>query len=162
MKWFFSSLAAAASLCLPFHSHGQEPGGLRVATVLHDDGTRTVTTFDPDQHTSSQETYSGEKLLKKIVFTLDETNRPVSGVLYSGKGKPVRKVVYKYDALNRLDEEQDYTLDGQLIGRFVYDYDKNGRVSRIRAFDAGGKQVSASTVPAKKAETGQPAQPPRH
>jgi antitoxin component YwqK of YwqJK toxin-antitoxin module len=122
---------------------------IKVTTLLHEDDTKTVTTTDPDQHTSESVTYTArDKVLQKIVYTLDENNVATSGNIYNAKGQFLFKAVYKRDAMSRVAEELDTTSDGQLIRRFVYEYGANGKVSRIRAYDASGNEMQQS--PAKK------------
>jgi hypothetical protein len=119
--------------------------GVKVSIMVHDDGSRTTTTIDPEKHTQEEATFSmQEKLLKRIVFTIDDNKLALSGIVYAANGKPVRKMVYKYDPLNRLTEEQDFTAADQYIGKFVYEYNAKGKVSKIRGYDATGAEVNAS------------------
>jgi hypothetical protein len=122
---------------------------IHAITTLHEDGTKTVTITDPDKRTSEASTYDArDKLIQKIIYALDDNNRPATGVVYAKDNSPVLKTVYKHDDMNRLSEEDDYTMDDQLIRRFVYEFGPNGKVSRIRAFDAQGNELQQS--PARK------------
>lgn len=114
-------------------------------TVLHEDGTKTVTITDPDKRTSEASTYDGrDKLLQKIVYTLDDNNQVASGVVYTPDNRPVYKSAYKRDDSNRISEEDDYTMDDQLIRRFVYEFGADGKVARIRAYDSQGNEMQQS------------------
>ena len=114
-------------------------------TVLHPDGTKTVTITDPDKHTSEASTYDGrDKLKQKIVYTLDESNQPTSGIFYTAQNQPLYKAVYKRDAMNRISEEDDSKMNDEPIGRFVYEYGGDGKLRRIRAYDAQGNEIHNS------------------
>ena len=130
--------------CIALTVRAQD-SGVKVSVVMHDDGSKTVSKVDPDNHTSESATYgTNEKLQNRTVFTLDEKNRAVSGVSYTASGKPVKKFTYKYDESDRLSEEQDFTVDDKYIGKFVYEYSVKGKLTRIRAYDAAGNEVSAT------------------
>ena len=125
---------------------------VRVTTALHDDGTRTVTQVDSENHTSEALTYTGNnKLLRKVAYTLDEQNQPLQGIVYDGKGRELYKAVYKRNAMGQVSEETEYTPDDRLLGRFIYRYDGNGRLLKIDAYDADGNKVSQNgAVPDEK------------
>jgi len=117
--------------------------GVRVTTALHDDGSRTVTQIDSENHTSEACTYShGDKLIRKVTYTLDDQNDPLQGIVYDGKGRALYKAVYKRNAMGRVSEEVEYTMDDRLLGRFVYRYDANGRLLKIDTYDAEGNLVN--------------------
>jgi len=133
---------------LPGVATAQDDGAddtIHATTVLHEDGTRTVTITDPEKHTSEASTYDGrDKVLQKIVYALDDQNQVVTGVVYTADNKPVFKAAYKRDDSNRISEEDDYTMDDQLIRRFVYEFGGNGKVVRIRAYDSQGNEMQES------------------
>lgn len=137
-------------LMLVFAVGVRAQSAVKVTTTLHDDGSRTEMKTDPDQHTSEATTMNAAgKLLQRIVYTLDEENQPAEGTIYSAAGVVLFKAVYKRDPANRLSEEVDSTPAGQMIRRFVYEYDGNGKVSRIRAYDASGTEMTPSGGPKK-------------
>jgi hypothetical protein len=120
---------------------------IHAITVIHEDGSKTVTVTEPDKRTSEASTYdSHDKLLQKIVYALDDQNQPATGVVYTPDNRPVFKSVYKRDDMNRISEEDDYTMDGQPIRRFVYEFGADGKVSRIRAFDGQGNEMQQSAA----------------
>ncbi len=148
-------LLAILLLCLPAASvHAQDSGGeIKVTTIMHEDGTRTVTTTNKDEHTSESVTYGAkDKVTQRIVYTLDEEDVALSGLVYGPNGKIVFKAVYKRDGSNRVVEEIDSAPDGTLLRRFVYEYGANGKVSRVRAYDAAGNEMRPTQSPAKKDE----------
>ena len=115
---------------------------IHAITTLHEDGTKTVTITDPDKRTSEASTYDArDKLIQKIIYALDDNNRPATGVVYAKDNSPVLKTVYKHDDMNRLSEEDDYTMDDQLLRRFVYDFDSSGDITQIHTFDSQGNEV---------------------
>jgi len=147
-------LAAVAFLsgaAIPLHAQDESDSVIHAVTALHPDGTKTVTITDPDKHTTEATTYDGgDKIMRKVVCSLDENNLPVTGVVYNAKDVPAYKTTYKYDASNRLSEEDDYTMSDQLMYRFVYDY-TGTTGSHIRAYDAQGNELRQSdAVPDKR------------
>ncbi|HEX4083914.1 MAG TPA: hypothetical protein VHY22_03305 [Chthoniobacteraceae bacterium] len=135
------ALALPAAL-LAQDDDGSDANAIHASTVLHEDGTRTETVTDPEKHTSEAETYdSGNRLMQKVVYTLDDQNQATSGIVYNAKGQALYKSAYKRDDSNRISEEDDYSMDNQLIRRYVYEFGPNGKVSRIRAFDGQGNEL---------------------
>ncbi len=131
-----------ATLCLS--SYGQDSaGGVKVSTLLRKDGTKEVTTTDSDNHTSETQTYAqGDKLLKRVVYTLDEQSLPLQGLVYDPKGRLLYKSLYKRDVSGRVTEEVEFSADDKPLGRFVYHYNSGGGVAKIDAYDANGNVVS--------------------
>jgi len=123
-------------------SDGADTTAIRATTMFHDDGTHTVTVIDPNKHTSEASTYdAANKLLRKVVYTLDDRNAFVSGIVYNAANMPMYKAAYKCDDNNRVTEEDDYTMDDQLLRRFVYDFDSSGDITQIHTFDSQGNEV---------------------
>jgi hypothetical protein len=143
-------LIAVALTGLVIHSRAQDDtadNAIHAVTVLHEDGTKTITITDPEKHTSEASTYDGrDKLTQRIVYALDENNQPATGVVYTADNRPVFKSSYKRDDQNRVSEEDDYTMDDQLIRRFVYEFGPDGKVSRIRAYDSQGNEMQESAA----------------
>ncbi|MEA3186428.1 MAG: hypothetical protein QOD99_258 [Chthoniobacter sp.] len=120
---------------------------IKVTTMLHEDGSKTVTKIDPLEHTSSAETTdASNKLKQRIVYALDAQNQPATGTVYNAAGVVVMKTAYQHDGSNRITEETDYTPDGQLMRRFVYEFGSTGKVSKIRAYDANGTELRQTTA----------------
>jgi hypothetical protein len=115
---------------------------MRATTMFNHDGTKTVTVIDSGKHTSEASTYdAADKLLRKVVYALDDQNQFVSGVVYNAANVPMYKATYKRDDSNRVTEEDDYTMDDQLLRRFVYDFDSQGDILRIHTFDGQGNEM---------------------
>ncbi len=145
LAWAF----AAARLA---YGQDAEPGGIRVTTALHDDGSKTVTQVDSDSHTSEASTFNAaNRLMRKVVYTLDDQNNPVQGLVYDAKGHELYKALYKRNEMGRVTEETEYTPDDKMLGRFVYRYDETGRLLKIDAYDAEGNLVpQAGGVPQRR------------
>jgi hypothetical protein len=118
---------------------------VHAVTAIHDDGSKTVTVSDPDKHSSEATTYdAANKLIERVVYTLDDNNLPVSGIVYGRDNNPAFKTAYKHDDSNRISEEDDYTLDDQLIRRFTYEFGADGKLLRVHAYDSQGNELHQS------------------
>jgi hypothetical protein len=142
--------ALVCGLAFPLRAQDDSSGNvpddaIHAITAMNEDGTRTVTLTNPDNHTSEASTYDAAgKLMKKVVYTMDANNQAASGIVYSADNRPVYKAAYKRDGANRISEEDDYTMDDQLIDRFVFEFGPDGRVLRIRGYDAQGNELQQS------------------
>jgi hypothetical protein len=142
---FLIAIAAAPLLCNA--QDDSADNAIHATTTLHADGTRTVTITDPEKHSSEAATYdAGNRLIHRIVYTLDDNNRPSGGIVYSPTNQPVFKTAYKHDDFNRVTEEDDYTMDDQLMRRFIYEFGPDGKVIRIRAYDGQGNELQESSA----------------
>jgi hypothetical protein len=141
----FATFASFCSIPLLAQDDSTD-NAIHAVTTLHPDGTKTVSITDPDKHSCESSTYDGgDKLMQKIVYTLDDNNQPATGIIYNAQNRPVFKCAFKRDeTANRIKEEDDYTMDDQLIRRYVYDFGPDGKVTRIHAFDAQGNELQAS------------------
>jgi hypothetical protein len=124
---------------------GSTDNTIHAITALNDDGSKTVTITDPDNHSSESSTYdAANKLIEKVVYTLDENSNPVTGTVFGPDNTAVFKATYKHDDYNRITEEDDYTLDGQFMRRFTYDFGSDGKLKQIHAFDSQGNELHQS------------------
>jgi hypothetical protein len=121
---------------------------VKVTTTLHGDGTRTVTKLDAEARTTESSKYSGDKLIQRSVFKLNDQNKPETGEIYDAKGKLLMKVKNVHDDMGRVSEETRYTSDDQFIVRLVYHYGTSGQVAKIDGYDASGNLLPSG--PAKK------------
>jgi hypothetical protein len=139
---FFGALAAALVFSAPSHTaQAKDDNAIRVSTVLHPDGSRTVTRFDPAKRTTESSRYNGEKLVQRTVFKLNFLNQPESGLVYNAKNVLVHRIKIVRDESGRVKEEIRNTPGGKFLARLVYRYDAKGRVRKIDAFDAQGKRL---------------------
>jgi hypothetical protein len=135
---------AAAVLPAP----AQQASAIKVTTTLHDDGTRTVTRFDPDARITEASKYSGDTLLQRSVFKLNDQNQPESGEIYNARGKLLWKVKNSRDEAGRVAEETRFNANDQFIVRLVYHYGTRNQIVKIDAYDASGNLMP--TGPARR------------
>jgi hypothetical protein len=145
---FLPPILIVATAMLPGLCAGQDDSNdnaIHAITELHEDGTKTVTITDPDNHSSEASTYDGaDHLIEKVVYKLDDNNSPVSGMVYGRDNTVAFKTAYKHDDFNRIVEEDDYTLDDVLFRRFTYDFGPDGKLLRIHAYDGQGNEMQES------------------
>jgi len=136
-----------------------QEANIKVTSVMHADGTRTETVTNVQEGTSEEKTLNAAgKLLRRTVYKLDETGKPVEGTAYSEKGAPIYRFTYTRDSFGRIAEESDFKMDGTLFQRFVYRFTPEGRVAGVDTFDgqgnlvrgAGGKSTPPKKVPARR------------
>ncbi len=141
MRKFLCTLAIVVALAAA--ASGQGGSTIKVRTVLHEDGTKTATTTDPIQRTSTAVTYdASDKVRQRVVYQLDENDLPVSGIIYDAKGQAAFKSTYKHDLSNRLSEQIDYTPNDKLLRRLVFEYGASNRISNVRTYDASGVELT--------------------
>lgn len=144
MKRHLFAVALTLLLAAGTSCYGQ--GGIKVTSVLHDDGSRTDTQTDFDSLTAEAKTYDiNKKLIQRATYVVDEKGQPLEGIFYNGKGQIVNQVAYTRDALGRTKEQFDKSANGTLLRKLVYHYDPNGRVSGIDAYDAQGNLMKGSS-----------------
>jgi len=142
---FLLAIAALTPLLSRAQDDSSSDNAVHAVTALHEDGSYTVTLSDNDKHSSESSTYDAAKhLIEKVVYTLDEDNKPLSGLVYGPDNAVAFKAVYKHDDFKRITEEDDYTLADQLIRRFTYDFGSDGAVIRVHAYDSQGNELSQS------------------
>ncbi|MFT4640169.1 MAG: hypothetical protein ACI8T1_003494 [Verrucomicrobiales bacterium] len=116
-----------------------------VSTIIHDDGSKTLSNRDLVKRTMQQETYSPRGVLQmKRIFQLDREGKVRSGLAFDGAGKPVFKFKYVYDDLDRLSEEQIHDMKDQRVRLMKTVYDDQGKGSRVAITDANPKSLKAS------------------
>jgi len=151
-----AAIAVLSGLCAAQDdsSNNNNDDAIHAITELHEDGTKTVTVTDPDKHSSEASTYNAaNRLIEKVVYTLDENNSPVSGLVYGADNAVAFKTTYKHDDFNRIVEEDDYTLDDQLFRRFTYEFGPDGKLKRIHAFDGQGNEMRQSDARADEQQS---------
>lgn len=148
--FLFACLLAASAFA-------QSDAAIKVTTVLHEDGTKTVTQLNRETHASEAATYDNrDKVIQRIVYKLNEQNKPLESTVYGPKGNVLMTAAYKLDKDGRVAEESDFSTDGGLMRRLVFHYDASGRVTKMDAFDANGNEINQSSA---KRDT--PKKPPR-
>jgi hypothetical protein len=151
------SLAAfsIAAIVLARTACAQEAGPIRVSTIVHGDGSRTVTKVDPSTHTTEASTYgTNNKLQSRIVYLIDDFGNWLESTAFAANGTPLYRSVYKRDQANRLSEILEYSLDDKLLRRTLYHYDAGGRVAAVEMFDGDGNPMrTAQPAPPAAAPT---------
>lgn len=156
MKFFRRAPAIACALLFScgasVHlSQGQQAPGdaVRVTMSMHPDGSRTIYNFDNAQHTAVATTTDPDgKVRQTIRYRLDDAGRFLSGEVSGPDGRIRLKSRYKYDDAGRLLEEAQSAADGTLLNKIVYSYDSSGNQTGYSVFDASGKLISRTGVPA--------------
>ncbi len=139
-------LAPLAAIAQDDSSSDSDSDAVHAVTSYCEDGSKTVTITNPDNHTSEASTYdAGGNLQRKVVYTMGDDNQPVSGIVYDAKGQPAYKTVYKRDEMNRIGEEDDYSMQDQLLTRFVFEFGQDGKILQVHAFDAQGNPLQQTS-----------------
>lgn len=142
MKTLLLTLAATATLLLPA-LHAQDDVSIKASTVMHGDGSRTDTQTNFEEKTSEEKKYDAHgRLTNRILYNLDEENRPFKGTVFNDKDVQVYNFTYTRDALGRIIEEKDFSPDGTLLQRFAFLFTTDGKVAGVRTYDAEGKLVA--------------------
>ena len=144
-------IALAFALAAASPSLMAQDGGIKVTTVIHPDKSRTDTQTDLSAKTSEEKTYDAAgKLIRHIVYALDDEGHPTGGTVFSPKspkspkGQAAYRFTYTRDAQGRISEESDTAPNGKLIRRLVYRFGSNGQVSGIDVYDSNGKLIGSS------------------
>jgi len=138
------SLLAFLLALLPLSVWAQGGGAsIQAKTFLRDDGSRVEVVKNLEERTSEHKVYrSGDKLVSRTVYNLDEDGREIGGTVYNAKNVEVYRFTYKLDPNGRVSEQHDFSPDNQLIRRLVYYYRPNGQVAGVDAYDANGNRIS--------------------
>jgi flagellar biosynthesis/type III secretory pathway M-ring protein FliF/YscJ len=146
LRSFPPGLAVVACICaLVGTARAQDDNAIKVTSVLHADGTRTVRQVNPEARTSETATYdAANKLLQRTLVKLNDDNQPVEGAVYGPKGNVLMTATYKVDVSGRVTEETNYSPNGAFLRRLVYQYDTSGRITKVDAFDASGNPIAQS------------------
>lgn len=107
----------------------------KVRTILHKDGTRTVSTQDHNARELEELTYSARRVIvQRKRFLLDEQSRAIQGVIFDGNGDLIARVEFGFDGLGRMTEERTYNAKGEVVRRLLYRYNAMGIQSKPIAF----------------------------
>jgi len=150
----FLALALAGILAGAAPVHAQEGGAsIKVTSVLNNDGTRTDTQKDLENHTSESKTYdASKKLVSRWVYTINDQGFELEGVCYNAKDQIVGRVSYSYDVFGHLAEMLEKASNGTVLRRTVYHRDASGKLTTTDFFDGQGNPLNASgdIAPRKK------------
>lgn len=128
-------------------------GNVWVRSVLHDDGSHTVSKRDlteKNQIVLERKNASGV-LVSKTVLDLDTAGRHRRGQVFDGSERLRFVSDFVYDDNGKLKEEQIRNSQNKLVTKIVYQYDANGK-ARPMAVDYSGGTASAPRAVAEKSE----------
>ncbi len=128
---------------------------LKVAAILHSDGTRTETTTNLEANTSEEKKLDAKgKQISRVLYQLDEHRLPTGGSAFNARDQLIYRFEYGRDPFGKVVEERKFTPAGALAQRLVYHYNPQGRVSRVEAYDAQGNPIgtTSKTAPAKPSQ----------
>ena len=115
--------------------HAQQAMDVWARTVLHADGSRTVSKKDSKSRIIEERTYTGDDfLLMKRLYQIDEKGNSQRGFVFDNNNNMIYRIAYAYDEIDRLREEVLYNMNGQVVRRQIYDYDHQGKPMRPKAF----------------------------
>jgi hypothetical protein len=109
-------------------------------TILHPDGSRTVSKKDLESKVINQETFNASgTLVMKRVYQLDAAGKEQRGFVFDGYNQLIYRIGYIYDEIDRLKEEVLFNTRGQVVRRQIYEYNRVGQVIRpVKAFTFEG------------------------
>jgi hypothetical protein len=131
-------------------AHAQDSGGhIRATTRILVDGTQVTLVTDPSKRIAT-ETHSttGGKVLKKILFTLDEIGATTGAIHYDAAGKIRYKEAYKRNGAGQIAATYLYSASDRLLGHRTFIYDHQGNPTQIDDFDAKGNLIRKAATPA--------------
>ncbi len=148
------SLLAFLLALLPLSVWAQGGGPtIQAKTFIRDDGSRVEVVKNLEERTSEHKVYrSGDKLVSRTLYKLDEDGREIGGTVYNAKDVEVYRFTYKFDPNGRVSEQHDFSPDDKLIRRLVYLYRPNGQLAGVDVYDANGNLISGNE---KKSNTRQ-------
>jgi hypothetical protein len=105
-------------------------------TILHPDGSRTVSKKDLEAQVINQETFNPSgTLVMKRVYQLNAAGKEQRGFVFDGYNQLIYRIGYIYDEIDRLKEELLYNMVGQVVRRQIYEYNRVGQLVRpVKAF----------------------------
>jgi hypothetical protein len=118
-------------------------------TILHPDGSRTVSKKDLDAKVINQETYnSSGSVVMKRVYQLDAEGKEQRGFVFDAYNNLIYRIGYLYDEIDRLKEEVLYNTHGQIVRRQIYEYNRVGQLIRpVKAYTFEGAIPQSAVRP---------------
>jgi hypothetical protein len=103
-------------------------GNAWVRTVMHDDGTRTVSKKDDTVKEIEKWTMSEDNvLLMRSIFQTDKDGKFVRGQVFDSRGNLLYVSDFIYDSMGRQLEERVVDARGVPVRRLIFTYDQFGR-----------------------------------
>ncbi|MEM7144168.1 MAG: hypothetical protein AAF591_03470 [Verrucomicrobiota bacterium] len=109
-------------------------------TILHPDGSRTISKKDTNAQVINQETLNATgQLIMKRVYQLDAEGKEQRGFVFDSRNQLIYRIGFFYDEIGRLKEEALYNTLGVVVRRQIYEYDRVGNLIRpVKAFTFEG------------------------
>lgn len=120
--------AAAAGLARGQNVSERREGNAWVRTVMHEDGTRTVSKKDDTVKEIEKWTMSAsDVLLMRSIFQTDKDGRFVRGQVFDSRGNLLYVSDFLYDSMGRQLEERVVDARGVPVRRLIFTYDQFGK-----------------------------------
>ncbi len=141
-----AAVSASAQQAIQLPPEANQPS-IKVTTRIDANGNRTDIQKDLEAGTSETKTYDkNHKLVRRIVFSLNEQGKETDGVIYNGQNKVMGGASFKYDAQGRLYEQSEKNAAGIVTRRVVMRYDPTtGRLAGMDAYDGQGQKIQSDT-----------------
>ena len=121
---------------------------IRITVRRLPDGSISEREVDPSKRESTETFYefnnSNRKMIRRIVYKLDERLAPVSAISYNAKGVVYQKSTYKLDGEDRIIQEVIYGPRDNLLGtkNYIYSLRPGGAISvSVDTYDANGNLI---------------------
>ncbi len=117
---------------------------VRATTRVLADGSKATTITDRDQKTAVETvTDAGGRMMRKILYTLDDYGQSTGAIHYDAKGNVRYKEAYKRDGAGQISASYLYSKDDKLLGHRTFIY--TGKDVVIDDYDAAGKLIPKAT-----------------
>jgi len=150
----FCLLSAVLSTAAPAAQRVREyrEGDVWVRTVLHDNGTRTVSKKDINTKQMEKKVLNAEDVLvARSIFQIDSEGNFQRGQIFNGRGQLMYVSEFIYDDYGRLMEERVSDGNRRPVRRLVYKYDAFGKAQPFAINFVGG-QASSGPVAVQNAQ----------
>lgn len=152
-------MKSAPLLCLLFslalaalaHAQGEQYATIKATTKFLEGGNKSTTVVDPDARTAVETHFdSKERIVKKIVYLLDEKNFAIGAIHYTNKGVVWYKETFARDMAGHVVEAKFTTEDGRPLGRRVFNFSGDKFVGGVD-YDANDRVITPPTTTTTRA-----------
>ena len=152
MSHFYPLVLGCFLLCLSAVSADDK---MWVRSIMHKDGTRTLSRQDNSINELQEVTFDRKNILVvRKIFRIDAIGRALSGQVYDGSNELLGRYEYGFDSYGRMIEERMFNDRQQVVRRMLYSYDSQGKQKRPDAFtfdpgkpNAKPRRVDPDSVP---------------
>ncbi len=122
-------------------------GNAWVRTVMHEDGTRTVSKKDDTVKEIEKWTMSADNvLLMRSIFQTDKDGKFVRGQVFDSRGNLLYVSDFIYDSMGRQLEERVVDARGVPVRRLIFTYDQFGRAKPFNISFSNGSASAPVAV----------------